>query len=1336
MNNRWKMNRIGFVNFWLYDEEIFELEDGKIFFRGGNGSGKSITTQSIISFLMDGDRSPERLDSFGGKDRKMEYYLLGDGEKEDETGYVFLEFRKGKTEQYLTIGIGQRAKKGSNLEFAGFCITDGKRVGKDIKLYREIGEKKVPLHLKKELPNTLGSENRIVYTQREYIDMINKNLFGFENVDQYKNLIKFLLKIRGAKLSKETKLTDIYKILNDSLPTLTDEDLRVLIDTMERIKRMEETNEEQKRVLELLKKLEKNYTIYNKNMLWKKYQRAVEQEKEYSLEKKYYEKEKRDLEKYRIEIKNNNENIERGVNRVEGIKSERKRLENNNLKKAVEELKENQEKKLIADKEIDKKKSRLEEENKKIDSYKIKDRNLKRDLENQRYKIEKNYKELGDINEILLLETPLTRKEIIFQNNYEEIIREVVNIFEIVVNKIEIAFSVLKEEEEIVKTLNICEEEYDRLNSNKNDIEKSYKIALEMEEKEKDDLIEKYYIIKNRNEFLKISKDELEKIVSFIKDFSTIKTPKNITDIFYKNYREKFEETELERRELVYKKEKRLKEQDEVLQKLESLRNQPESVPERSREKKECREALIKEGIKFIPLYEALDFSVELSEEEKKILEGQLKELGLIDILVIPYEEHERASKIISKYSDSILIPKEENSTKKSFEKFRIANVEKEYKKVVEDFLKNISTENGDFESKNLILKKNGYFKYGVTQGWVVGKEIEFIGAQNRRAKILKEIEELEVKLENFRREIEIYDSHIEGLKEELKRLELEYNELPTFRNIEQSISLRNEEQEKLRRVIEEFKLKEEQLEKIKGRKKEIELKVAHSCKTLNYRRDIESYKEVLEISKGYYKKILELKSLRGNYANIKESIESNQVIIEDKGSTIEDIWEELRRLEREQEKLRDNIKKIEEFLNLPENLEIGERLKSLIQEELRLQQEIENRKSNIIKRKVEIEKLSESIGNREQNLIILDELSKKAQYYLEEEKKLGLASLEGITGDEDYLRFTPGKLYEKVATRYGEYKGTLNYYNGVVEYIFEDEENFLRRRAVINFIYDGKKISLYEFKELLSEEIVTRESVLAENDRKLIEDILSGNVSHKLNVQIYEAKKWIEKTSENLQNLSNSERLKFAIGWLPKKSSDIEELNTLELQRLLIKDRELLTEEEIEKLSIHFRNKLSVIREEIKDGGRDYSEVIKEMLDYRKWFDFTIFYYKDGGNKKELTSNIFNKFSGGERAIAMYLPLLTAASAQYQKGREECPRMIALDEAFAGVDDKNIASVFEFIETLDFDYIMNSQNLWGAYDTVKRLKIVELIKNSENNMIITNNYIWDATKNKREFIL
>ena len=30
MTDRWKMHRIGFVNFWLYDEEEFEFEDGKL----------------------------------------------------------------------------------------------------------------------------------------------------------------------------------------------------------------------------------------------------------------------------------------------------------------------------------------------------------------------------------------------------------------------------------------------------------------------------------------------------------------------------------------------------------------------------------------------------------------------------------------------------------------------------------------------------------------------------------------------------------------------------------------------------------------------------------------------------------------------------------------------------------------------------------------------------------------------------------------------------------------------------------------------------------------------------------------------------------------------------------------------------------------------------------------------------------------------------------------------------------------------------------------------------------------------------------------------------------
>lgn len=42
------------------------------------------------------------------------------------------------------------------------------------------------------------------------------------------------MKVRAPKLSKEFKPTKVYDILNDSLQTLTDEDLRPMVDAMER----------------------------------------------------------------------------------------------------------------------------------------------------------------------------------------------------------------------------------------------------------------------------------------------------------------------------------------------------------------------------------------------------------------------------------------------------------------------------------------------------------------------------------------------------------------------------------------------------------------------------------------------------------------------------------------------------------------------------------------------------------------------------------------------------------------------------------------------------------------------------------------------------------------------------------------------------------------------------------------------------------------------------------------------------------------------------------------------------------------------------------------------
>ena len=89
-----KITKIGLLNFWLFDEEEFKFSDGKLLLRGKNGSGKSVTMQSFIPLILDGNKQPSRLDPFGSKEKRIEDYLLGpsDGaQKNEATAYLYME---------------------------------------------------------------------------------------------------------------------------------------------------------------------------------------------------------------------------------------------------------------------------------------------------------------------------------------------------------------------------------------------------------------------------------------------------------------------------------------------------------------------------------------------------------------------------------------------------------------------------------------------------------------------------------------------------------------------------------------------------------------------------------------------------------------------------------------------------------------------------------------------------------------------------------------------------------------------------------------------------------------------------------------------------------------------------------------------------------------------------------------------------------------------------------------------------------------------------------------------------------------------------------------------
>ena len=266
-----KPTKIGLLNFWLYDDEEFQFFDGKLLLRGENGSGKSVTMQSFIPLILDGNKSPKRLDTFGSSDKHIEYYLLGENnEKEDSTGYLYMEFYDEQKDKYVTIGMGLRARVGKNTDFFGFALKDGQRVNHDFYLYKcQDGIHKTPL-TKLELKAALGVQNGFVETAKDYKKMVNDLLFQFSSLDSYDEFIQVLIQLRSPKLSKEFKPTKLMSVLNDVLPPLAEEDLRPLSETIESLNQTREKMEDLQAKIKIIGNFVKVFQNYNEAILVQK----------------------------------------------------------------------------------------------------------------------------------------------------------------------------------------------------------------------------------------------------------------------------------------------------------------------------------------------------------------------------------------------------------------------------------------------------------------------------------------------------------------------------------------------------------------------------------------------------------------------------------------------------------------------------------------------------------------------------------------------------------------------------------------------------------------------------------------------------------------------------------------------------------------------------------------------------------------------------------------------------------------------------------------------------------------------------------------------------------
>lgn len=1348
MNSKWEINKIGLVDFWYYDQQEFYFADGRMLLRGSNGSGKSVTMQSVVPLLLDGNMRPERLDPFGSRDRKMSNYLLEDNDdREERTGYLYMEMKRKESQTFLSIGIGMRARKGKPLDSWYFYISDGRRIGKDFQLFKET-DVKITL-TRQELGNRLGAGGKIL-TQTEYQEYVNRQIFGFETVEEYKEMIDLLIQLRTPKLSKDFKPSVINEILSNSLQSLSEEDLRPMSEAIENMDTLTTNLTNKSLSKQAADKILKNYQKYNEYILYEKGRQFLDNRMEH---RKIMEKEEKDKQI----ILECNETMLTQETKVTTLEAEQKTLEKEKeslsasnvlaLKKQEEDVdaRIGEAKKEIAEKDM-----QLEAKQSQWNDCNSRKKHMEEEGSSKQEQVFRILEEMRCCSEGSGFDEFQFMEGEIKENPEEEYVFEphMVLVRKLLEN-LENGAARLREAEAQREKAEDYLQQFDGEKRNRDAAERRANEYEALFSQVQGELKEAVYAWSGSNQELKLSDLELKEISRFIdayeikSDYHDITASVSARQLLLKE--ERFQEKNTVVLDLEGEKRK-LRDLEEECQ---SWRDKKEAEPECSRAVLENRAHLTKLGIPYHRFYQVVDFEDRLEEAECGRIEEALLEMGILDALVIDKEYKETVLKTDKGLCDKYIFTGNAHVKENMLE---LINISEEANDIfLNQKITGILGGIGYGREESTYINQDGTYGMGILTGTVTGEyRSKYIGEKVRAAHRLQTIKELEEKIAAQ----SLITGELQGIIEEFDRritvLEEEYYALPTDTDLRIACTDFTESQNEITRIAqniirleEQIRQQQEKIKKIMTEASQIADKVYLPCR-------LDIFEKVRESMQEYQKLLYDLRITHSGYLQNLVSIRSLEETMDNYDADMDNIRYDLLMKKRSLEKDEMESVSIKEQLALTNYDQVKERLDQCLERLKLIPGEIKGAVALSAEAKSKAEQLMILVEQEGLRLNALKEKVLLLERIVLEETKLSyvpipydLEDKENFARNLEKMQQTMQPVFQgtgkeeltsKLNASYFENRTFLIDYNLTMDYIFQElqdpsYQDISPRRAELRGKYRGNTIKFQELAVLLQEEMEELGNLIKTKEKDLFEDILANIISRKIRSKINSSMAWVGKMNQLMESMNTSSGLKLSLRWRSKTAEVENQLDTGELVELLRKDSKLMTDEEFDKLSVHFRSKVQEARRNSKDsnGVVSFFTVMRDTLDYRKWFEFQLFSQKTGENKKELTNSVFGTFSGGEKAMSMYVPLFSAVVAKYKGARSDAPRIISLDEAFAGVDNKNIRDMFRLMMEFEFNFIINSQILWGDCDTCDSLAIYHLIRPENVKFVTVMSYLWNG---------
>ncbi|TVR35784.1 MAG: TIGR02680 family protein, partial [Nitriliruptor sp.] len=272
----------------------------------------------------------------------------------------------------------------------------------------------------------------------------------------------------------------------------------------------------------------------------------------------------------------------------------------------------------------------------------------------------------------------------------------------------------------------------------------------------------------------------------------------------------------------------------------------------------------------------------------------------------------------------------------------------------------------------------------------------------------------------------------------------------------------------------------------------------------------------------------------------------------------------------------------------------------------------------------------------------------------------------------------------------------------------------------VVTIADDLGERSVAAFADELAGQRADQEALLTARERAVFEDALLTSVCGQIHDRMQATRDLVATMDQEMRARRLSSGQTVGVAW---RADDAATAEWKQVHRLLDQDPAHFGPDQLDALRRHFSTEIKAAR--AADPQAPYREVLAEVLDYRRWRRFELFLVEADGSQALLTRARHARLSGGEKAASLHLPLFAAAHAAFAAGGEACPRLLALDEAFAGIDDQGRSELLSLSVAFDLDLFMTGFDLWAVDRAVPGVAHYDLLHLADEHAVSSLLVLW-----------